>query len=216
MPETNNYASMTPHVPNTLDVLMSNTHQLALHGLDVEARLQSTAERASDYQRQLHQLRGLHDLTCQTVAEMHAAAFGGDIRGPNLGAVEDVADLYRRWEAAEEKLTHAAKQREELAGAIEEAWGVILSVGLHDGGWEAQDPRWLRPAETWRDKWVNGGRLADELPSALEPATVDTGADVPRRVALAGDGLGFRTTPPNPATLENPPPAPSNAPTGEI
>lgn len=33
---------------------------------------------------------------CQQIAQMHAAAFGGEVRGPARGVVEDIEDLYAR------------------------------------------------------------------------------------------------------------------------
>lgn len=41
-----------------------------------------------------------HQSACKTIADMHAAAFGGEVRGPERGVVEDVEDLYKRYQAA--------------------------------------------------------------------------------------------------------------------
>lgn len=43
---------------------------------------------------------------CQQIAAMHAAAFGGEVRGPERGVVEDIQDLYNRCQAAEEALSN--------------------------------------------------------------------------------------------------------------
>lgn len=52
---------------------------------------------------------------CKTIADMHAAAFGGEVRGPGRGVVEDMADLCS---ANTELRALLATARRLLAGAV--------------------------------------------------------------------------------------------------
>lgn len=55
--------------------------------------------------------RAAHQSACKLVADMHAAAVG-EVRGPNRGVVEDIADLRARCLAAEEALQIALKRKD--------------------------------------------------------------------------------------------------------
>lgn len=56
-----------------------------------------------------HRYRDDYQRACTQIADMHAAAFGGQVRGPNRGVVEDIEDLYARAQAAEEGLSNALR-----------------------------------------------------------------------------------------------------------
>lgn len=56
---------------------------------------------------------------CQTLAHMHAAAVG-EVRGPDRGVVEDVADLRARCLAAEEALSNSLKIINRVTEKMEE------------------------------------------------------------------------------------------------
>ena len=33
------------------------------------------------------------------------------------------------------------------------AWTIIANAGLHQGGWDSQDPEWVAAAKKWRDTY---------------------------------------------------------------
>lgn len=95
---------------------------------------------------------------CKTMAEMHAAAVG-EIRGPDVGLVEDVAALRAACLAAKE--------------GIERAWGIIANAG--QGDWTNREtPEWVQAAITWRDKYVT----FKETPPAMDLPPAEVAASI--------------------------------------
>lgn len=89
--------------------------------------------------------RAEYDRACEQIADMHAAAHGGEVRGPARGVVEDIADLWARCQAAEEALHNSfedvrrvTQQRDALLDLTQDAIN-RLGIAVGDvGDWRAR------------------------------------------------------------------------------
>lgn len=69
-----------------------------------------------------------HQNACKTIAEMHAAVFGGEVRGPERGVVEDVTELWVKAHNLELELL--------------EAKALIESATAQNANWEKTRREW--------------------------------------------------------------------------
>jgi hypothetical protein len=78
---------------------------------DLANALDAAEERARTAEAEAERLRDDYDKACVLVADMHAAAMG-EVTGPVLGVVEDVADLRRQVDERTYEEKRAAENRE--------------------------------------------------------------------------------------------------------
>lgn len=177
---------------------------LVQNGINTDASLAREKERHGNTRRGLwmaseenDQLRRSYKQACGQIADMHAAVYGGQARGPQRGVLEDVQDLYKRWEAAEEALGYRKRYVDEMedrlelrdseirvrATMLQEAMSIIAGVSVLSGGWNTQEPSWIEQAKAWRDKWHE--LLGQDPNNQPVPAQVTPETDFGKRLRAA-------------------------------